>query len=339
VSAGSPLRRVLLAWARQAPGMLGPKQLPDVDWHLDPVDRALAVLPMFSWLPADLIMINARPVWLLQGMVTVDQFPLATRSSWRESLLAGVAPAVIGTIDVASGETRFFVDPSADSLAVAWTSVVGPLIASAASIPAELRIQIPYRAEWLHAQLPVLEGPGWNAGQLPPQSGSSVPVWMNGRTPGRQVTLEQANRDAVSTIITAYRLSGQAQIRLDRRDPESTIGDGRGELRQQWGRAAALMHLKDSVTAAGDTIWARGLHRYVGPTASAWQAVFAVPRIGAPSLLWVSTALGDRVGGARTPVDAWKTVSRIRVHRTTHRCWNRLGARCSTRTRRSGAAT
>ena len=309
VSASSPLRRLLLAWARQAPGILADHPRPDIDWHLDPVARAGALLPMLSWLPADLVLLNARPVWLVQGMVVTQQFPLATRSHWRTQRVAGVTPAVLCTVDAASGETHFYADPGADSLASAWIGIIGSLIGSAASIPVELRSRITYRPEWLQAQAAVLQGPGWNAGEPVAQSGAPVPVWLSGKTPAFQIPFEDAGRTAISTVVTAYRVSGMPQLRLDRRDAESGLGDRRVELRQLWARAAVVVHLRDSVTAAGDTVWSRGPRWFSGGTHAAWQTVFAVPRIGPPALLWVATDIGDRIGGGRTPGDAWRSVT------------------------------
>ena len=306
VDAGSPLRRVLLAWARQAPGLLGAKALPDVDWHLDPVERAQAVLPMLSWLPADLSLINGRPVWLVAGMLATGQFPLATRSNWRERRVAGVTPAILCTVDAASGATRFYADPAADSLAVAWTKIVSPLIATSAAIPDDVMRSIPYRAEWLQAQLPAIVGSGWNASQ---QVGAAAAVWQDGRTPGHQVALAETGGRLVSSIVTAYRFGGIPRVRVDRRDRDAPPSDNWLDFTSVWNRGAAAMHLKDSATAAGDTVWSRPLRWYAGPALVAWQVIFTIPRIGPPSLLWMHTGLGDRIGGGHTPVEAWQSVT------------------------------
>ncbi len=311
VDARSPLRRLLLAWARQAPGMLGAQAHGDLDWHLDPTDRAAAVLPMLSWLPADLVMLGGRPVWLVQGMRTIDQFLLATRAPWRNESVAGVAPAVLGTIDVASGETHFYSDPAADSLGAVWARIAGPLLEPAAAIPAEIRGRVTYPQEWFAAQVAVLQKPAWNAGQLALQGGSNspAPVWLPGRVPGLQVPLEDAAHTSIATIVTAYRAGGVPQVRLDHRDAESTLNDGRTELRQLWNRASVVVHLKDSATAAGDTVWSRPPRWLTGHSATAWQTVFAVPRRGSPTLLWIATAIGDRIGGGRNPAEAWRAVT------------------------------
>ncbi len=319
VDAASPLRRVLLAWARQAPGLLGSKALPDVDWHLDPAERAGAVLPMLSWLPADLVLVEGRPVWLVEGMQVTEEFPVATRSHWRDRRVAGVTPAVLCTIDAASGETRFYTDPAADSLAIAWTKVIGPMISSSAAIPADIARSIPYRTEWFQAQLPALAGPGWNAGPLSPQIGAITTVWQDGRLPAHQVALEEPGRNLVSTIVTAARFAGVPRVRVDHREPTVQLTDNRADFKQLWSRGAELMHLKDSVIATGDSVWFRAQRWYAGPSLVAWQAVFAVPKVGAPALLWVSTELGDRVGGGRTVAEAWRSVTELDRAAAAHR--------------------
>lgn len=314
VNASTPLRRLLLAWARQAPGMLGSHEQSDVDWHLDPVERAAALLPMMSWSPADLILLAGRPTWLVQGSIPIEQFPLATRARWREQRVAGSVPAVLCSVDAASGEARFFLDPAADSLGVAWSRLIGPMVAPAASLPTELRARATYPIERLAAQLNVLRAAPWSAdqsAQLTNTAGPVAPVWLTGGIPGHQVTVEAAGRGAIIMTVTAYRVGGIPQLRIERRDSESTLGDTRVEPWQLWSRAAAVMHLRDSATAAGDTVWTRSPRWFNGKTLSAWQPVFTVPRRGPPALLWIATGIGDRVGGGRTPADAWRSASEL----------------------------
>lgn len=312
VDAGTPLRRLLLAWARQAPGMLRSRPQSDVDWHLDPTDRAAAVLPMFSWSPADLLLLNSRPTWLVQGMLAIDQFPLATRARWRDAQVAGVVAAVLCSVDAATGDTRFYLDPAADSLGAAWAHLIGPLIAPAGALPAELRARVPYPVEWFAAQLRVLRAPEWNAGQVRASidsAGSPAPVWVTGDIPGHQVALGESGGNSIAMTITAYRVGAIPQLRLAWRDADLAPGDRRVELRQRWGRATALMHLRDSVAAAGDTVWLRSPRWFMGREPAAWQPVFAVPQRGAPTLLWIATGVGDQIGGGRTAAEAWRTAT------------------------------
>jgi hypothetical protein len=310
VNASSPLRRLLLAWARQAPGILGQRPQRDIDWHLDPTDRAAAVLPMLSWSSGDLVLVNTRLTWLVQGILAIDQFPIATRGQWRDARVAGAVPAVLCSVDAATGATRFYLDPAADSLGVAWARVIGPLVAPASAIPPELRNHVAYPGEWLGAQLGVLRGAPWSVGQPREPfrtAGSPASVWMTGGVPGHQVVLEEAGSGIIAMTVTAYRVSAIPQLRIERRDPELAFGDARVKFRQLWSRAAALMHLRDSATAAGDTVWSRGARWFSGREPAAWQPVFTLPRRGPPTLLWIATGLGDQVGGGRTPAEAWRT--------------------------------
>ncbi|MGH7583120.1 MAG: hypothetical protein ACREL5_07850 [Gemmatimonadales bacterium] len=67
-----------------------------------------------------------------------------------------------------------------------------------------------------------------------------------------------------------------------------------------------VVHLVDSVTASGDSAIWRGVRwRRTGQRLVAWQPLFAVPRHGWPSPLWLGIAAGDRVAGGRTPAGAW----------------------------------
>jgi hypothetical protein len=313
VASGGALRRLMLAWARQAPGMLGDPLERGFDWHLDPAERAAAVLPMVEWMPADIVIVNARPAWLLQGMVAVTEFPLATRALWSSRQVSGAGPVLLSTIDIASGETHFYVDPAADSLGTAWARFIGPLVAPSASLPPGVRSAVPYDYTWFEAQLGVLEGSTWNAGRLPRQlvgQVAPVPVWVTATLPGRQMALEDAGHGDVVTVATAYRTGGIPQLRLDRRESDGTLAGNRSELRQAWSRTPIMTHLADSLAAAGDSISVRGIRWYMGNGGiAAWRPVFALPRRGAPVLLWITTAVGDRIGGGHAATPAWITAT------------------------------
>ncbi|HET6194982.1 MAG TPA: UPF0182 family protein, partial [Acetobacteraceae bacterium] len=314
VPSGGPLRRLMLAWARQAPGMLGDPPEHGFDWHLDPAERAAAVLPMLKWMPPDLVIVNSRPTWLMQGMVAVTTFPLATRAAWSSRQVAGAGPVLLCTIDIASGTTRFYLDPAADSLGAAWARFIGPLVEATASLPAAVRSAVPYDYTWFEAQLAVLEGSTWHAGRLPRQlagQGTSAPVWVTATLPGRQTALEDAAHGDVVTVATAYRAGGIPQLRLDRREPDGSLAGNRSELRQAWSRTPIMMHFNDSLAAAGDSISLRSIRWYVGSGAiAAWRPVFALPRRAAPVLVWVTTAVGERIGGGHASTPAWLTVTR-----------------------------
>ncbi|HEX3926891.1 MAG TPA: UPF0182 family protein [Gemmatimonadales bacterium] len=314
VAASGSLRRLALAWARQAPGMLRETHERAVDWHLDPVDRAAALLPMASWLPADLLMVANRPLWVVQGVLPLDEFPVSTRAHWRGELVAGVVPAFIATMDAANGEVHCYLDPGSDSLAAAWARIAGRLVEPAAALPVELRAALPYPVAWLDAQLEVLGDPVWAIGRLPTDVAAgpdrSVVVWTSVAQAGREAVFEDPDRRAVSALITAERDNGHPQVWLDRYEPSDSHAENGAELTRIWTRSTTALHLRDSTRAAGDSVEVGPVRWFLGSgPIAAWQSVVAVPAHGPPVLLWLGTALGDRTGGGRTPVDAWASVS------------------------------
>jgi hypothetical protein len=186
VDASTPLRRLLLAWARQAPGILGNNAPGSMDWHLDPTDRARAVLPMADWQDADLVIVNSRPAWVVQGLLPIAEFPLTTRADWGDSRVAGLVPAFLCVVDPVTGETRFYLDPGADSLGVAWARAIGPLVEPAPAIPGDLRRALTYPVAWFEAQLQVLQAAAWGGGTMPrpgPHRGVTAPVRGLPRSP------------------------------------------------------------------------------------------------------------------------------------------------------------
>jgi hypothetical protein len=320
VDAGGPLRRVLLAWARQEPGMLRDPQEAAFDWHLDPAARASAILPMFSWLPADVVIVDDRPVWVVQGVSVVDRIPMTTRAHWGDDRVAGVVPEVVCTVDVASGDTRFYLDPGADSLGASWRRTIGVLIAPTTSMPADLRRALPYPSLWFDVQISVLEGLTWNAGERQSPSGPvavPVPTWIDDSTPGRQIALADPSRGTVASVVTAFRRSGRPELRLSPIESDGFPADSRGELIRHWSRSPEVLHLRDSVAAGGDSVIWRGVRWTSGhDPATAWQPLFALPRQGAPSLLWVGTAIGDHVTGGRSVGDGWAAAGQAGVDTT-----------------------
>ena len=311
VRAGGAFRRLVLAWARQAGGMLRLESTREVDWHLDPAERARAILPMFDWMPPEIVLLDARPTWLVQGMITAPAFPFATRTSWRGHRVAGAVPAVLGTVDVASGETRFYTDPAADSLGRAWAALVGPLITPAAAFPPHLRALVPYDYGWFQAQLEILQRAPWRAGAAAAGPFPPVPAWVDTALPARQAVLADSSRGESQTMVTAYRIGGVPEIRLDRRNADGTLVGNSAALRQAWSRTPVQLHLADSLAAAGDSMhlgetrWYHG-----GGTWAAWRPLFAVPRRGTPTLLWITVAIGDHIGGGRAPAAAWSSTNR-----------------------------
>jgi uncharacterized membrane protein (UPF0182 family) len=313
VTAGAPPRRLLLAWARQAPGMLQRSAGPDFDWHLDPAERADAVLPMLWWTAADIALIGGRPTWIVQGMSVTPDFPLATHAVWQGEDVAGVTPAVIATVDAGSGAIRFYLDPAADSLGHAWARVAAAIIEPVSALPAAVRAALGYDASWFDAQAAVLNGPTWSGvdgGAHAAITPLSAPVWTVDHRPAQQAVFEDPAGDGVTAIATGYRLNGTPQLQRDTNPARGVSSASRVQLMQLWPRSPVLTHLRDSAVAAGDSVltgpirWFRG-----GDGLVAWQPWFARSAHGTTALMWMATALGDRLGGARQPADAWRSVT------------------------------
>ncbi len=315
VPAGNVFRRLVLAWARQEPGMLHDTRAHAVDWHLDPVERVRTLLPMVSWLPADLLLVDGRPTWVVQGVLPIDEFPLATRGHWRGALVAGVVPAFVATLDAATAELHVHLDPDADSLAAAWAGAIGPLVEPAATLPDAVRRGLTYPAAWFESQLEVLEDPAWAVGRRPTSSITGLPEqsvagWIGAATPVRDMLFEDPQRRVPVALVTASRREGIPSLDLAHYESAEARAQNALELQRLWGFSPELRHLRDSARAAGDSLRAGDVHWYLGAGAlAAWEPVLALAPRQPPALLWIATAVGDQVGGARDPAAAWRAVT------------------------------
>jgi len=300
--------RVVLAWARQAPGMLSAASKSGLDWHLDPVDRARAILPMAVWLPADIALDDDQPTWVVQGMIGIEKFPAQRPTTFAGHRYAGVVPAFIATINVTTGATRFFADPAADSLGVAWARAIGPLVEPATAISAPVRRALTYHRAWFESQLNVLGHSRANTGTRVERihSESPVAIWQDG-IPAWQVALEDPERGTLSALVIAQRRDGVP--RLNVRQVAASSLPPTQELVRVWARFLPLGQLRDSATAIGDSVHVGGLRWHDGAGGlSAWRPTVALSGRGVPSLLWIATAQGDRIGGERVASLAWASV-------------------------------
>lgn len=310
VPVGGPIRNLALAWARQAWGMLTPGNARAVDWHLDPAERATAILPMASWSSPVPMELQGRLIWVVQGMLPLEIAPRAARKRWRGVEVAGVVPAFIATMDAVSGAILFYRDPGADSLATSWSHFAPGVVGDAAAIPPEVRDRLPYPSGWLATQLAVLEGPAWGLGRRPGRESADGPAespmvtWDQDGAITSVAVFEDPARRVLSALVSAGREGGVPQLRIDRLERPS-IANGR-ELERDWARDLTLSHLHDSALAAGDSFLRPPVRwRMVRGQLAAWQPLFAVPGRGRPALLGIGGAVGERALGARSPVEIW----------------------------------
>jgi hypothetical protein len=313
VRAGGWLRRLVLAWARQAPTMLRTPAAGTMDWHLDPVERVRVVLPMLSWRLTGVMLIAERPAWIVSGFATIRRAPLMRDRSWGGIDVAGVTPAILGFVDVASGELTLIRDPAADPLGEAWANFAGPLLAPPGAIPAASLNAVPYPTEWLEAQLAVLEGPHWNLGRRPGRRVADGPpeppavVWTDGQ-PGWQAPFEDPGQRTTSALVTGRRRDGIPQ--LETAQVDGIAQENGRELERRWGRGVMVRQLHDSVRAAGDSLIAGPVLWHLGDgVLAASMSLITEGRRGPPTLVWIATARGGRLGGGRDVRAAWASLS------------------------------
>jgi hypothetical protein len=313
VRAGGWLRRIILAWARQAPTMLRTPAAGRVDWHLDPVERVRVVLPMLSWRLTGAMVVAERPVWVVTGFATVRRAPLMRDRTWGGRDVAGVTPAILGFVDVASGELMLLRDPAADALGEAWAEFAGSLLAPPEAIPPEILQMVPYPTEWLEAQLAVLEGPHWKLGRRPGRRVADGPpeapaiLWADGH-PEWQAPFEDPGQRTTNALVTGRRRGGVPHLEVARVDgiaPEN----GR-ELERRWGRGVMVRQLQDSVRAAGDSLMAGPIRWHLGDgVLAASMSLITEGRRGPPTLVWIAAARGSRLGGGRDVRAAWGSLA------------------------------
>lgn len=305
-------RRMILAWARQAPTMLRVPATGRVDWHLDPVERVRAALPMLSWRLTGAAVIAERPVWIVTGFATVRRAPLMPLREWGGLQVAGVTPAILAVVDVVSGRVTLLQDPAADALGAAWAAFAGPMLAPSGTIPMETVQSFPYPGDWLASQEQVLEGPQWSLGRRPGRRVADGPpeppttIWAYG-APAWQVPYEDPARRSLNAMLTARRVNGVPVLEAARVDgvaPEN----GR-ELERRWGRGVMVRQLSDSVRAAGDSLMAGPIRwRLEDGALTATMSLITEGRRGPPALVWIATARGDRLGGGRDLRAAWASL-------------------------------
>lgn len=309
ISTSGVFRRVMLAWGRQAGGLLRPSPSGSVDWLLDPSERAAALMPMVSWLPPEIVRVDGRALWLVQGVIPLTEYPLSTHGRWGGREVAGVKPGFIALMEPESGAVRIHLDPSADGLAEAWARVLAPLV-DTLPLPPGVVAELRYPRLLFEAQLRVLEGPAWHLGKRPGRQQadgppeSPTPVWTRPDGAGWQSALEDPTRQALATLLTASRRSGVMRLAVFRQ--EGPLLDNAREAERRWNRLPTLSRWRDSARAARDSILPGTVRWYPGPRGlMAWQPIIAVNRVGRVTTLAVAASVGDRVTAARDPGAAW----------------------------------
>jgi len=304
VRAGSVARRVALAWARQAPGMLVLDDSMAVDWHLDPVERITSLVSTVEWRLTGFTMHGGQPTWVLSGFAIVHGVPHATRSRFGGELVDGVTPALVAVIGARTGSVEAWLDPAADSLGRALGSLHRPFVRIDQPVPPEVLDALGYPLEWFEAQLEaVLLTTG---GQLLPDDGAllSANAFVSPDGPAVQALLEDPAPGGSVTVLTGVRASGRPRLEIERIDP--ALPTAIGGVSAAWRSSAGFTQVYDSLRASGDTMIA-GPFRWVVETGrlTVWRTFGSAGRRGPARLLWTGVASAQGIEGGRAGAVNW----------------------------------
>jgi hypothetical protein len=314
-------KRFVLAWSLQLGRLLG--TLPPgsrLAWRRSPLERLEALMPFAEWGRPLARVIDGELVWLADGYVVTETFPLIERIPWRRGAVSSVRAGILGVVRAESGETRLYLRSDAGALAQAWADVAAGLVRPAGETPRPVSAMLAYPPELFEGQARVLERGAWNAGALSgrPESGNGEPAppergWLPAAKGTRLVALyERPLGRRVSSVFGAAMEDGQATLRLVRVDTGATLPAPR-VLEETWGRFPSYQRLAESVRASVGR--ADSLSR--GPlmlwrdadTLGAYRARFAPRAGGGMALVWVNIAHGQRVGAGRTLAAAWDNLT------------------------------
>lgn len=310
VSLDAWLKRIMLAWALQAPAALSAPSQSRVGWRQDPLERLRAIAPFAHWSPAEARPAGRQLVWRSEGLLTSSLFPASTRIEWFGEIVSMVRPAFLGMVDAQTGAVRVFRRDSRDSLSAAWARIAAPLIEPASAIPAFLRVGEPYPEELLLAQARASEGPAWGAGRLE-RSPAAAKALLPPPSPGGSevvVPFIQVATKRVRVLLDARRTPEGDSIRVIRLDSLEAMDSPSGFI-QRWDRFPFQQQVRDSVRAAGVT-FESGQVRYARAAEGivAYQPAWAVSPSGGAQLVLVNVAQGSGIGTGRTFAEAWKNL-------------------------------
>jgi len=311
-------RRVVLAWALQAPELLGP--LPRdarVDWALSPSHRLDRLAPFLHWGEPVARVVEGELLWLVDGLLPADAFPLSRRIQWNGRAVAGFRAAALATVSAQTGAVRIFLRPGSDALASSWAAVAQGVVEPATAIPEEVWRTAPYPAELFRVQARQVERSGRRLiGSLggrgvvestdPPRtvitwaSDTSGPLWTT--------AFERPGERRLGGLLIGRHEEGRDALHLVRFDSLTAL-PSRGALESRWDRFPTYAALGDSIRDEGARLERGPLRFDLDSTGVvAYQSHFAGRAAGPVSLVWVTVATGDRQGAGHTVSEGWSNL-------------------------------
>lgn len=152
------VRRLLLAWALQAPPLLGKRTSAGdrVLYWRDVPQRLGHLYPFASFGSAAAVLAGGRLVWVAPGFLASNRFPLAEHVDWQDRQVSYLRAPYVATVDAQSGATRLYLRGADTGFATRLASIAGATPLSPESIPVALRPHLGYPASLFGAQAEVL---------------------------------------------------------------------------------------------------------------------------------------------------------------------------------------
>jgi len=153
-------RRTALAWALQSPALA--RRETDglvLLWRRDVPERLARLAPFVSFDDAVPVVADSALSWVAYGYFRAQAFPLTRPVAGGSDgdSLRYLHAGLVGVVNAASGDTRLYLAPAADSLAAAWARLLAPLIRPLDSLPRALRAQLPFPARAFRAATALVE--------------------------------------------------------------------------------------------------------------------------------------------------------------------------------------
>jgi uncharacterized protein UPF0182 len=317
VRVGSWPRRLALAWALQAGELLG--ELPPgsrVDWRLSPEDRLARLAPFAEWGAPSARVLDGELIWLLDGYLASNTFPLTPRTPWRGRRIGSLTAAFLASVNAESGAVRIYLQPHAGPVAEAWSRVSHGMVEPAAAIPEGVLAVSGYPADWFRVQAQQLERAPWKIGNInvaAAQRAAESPIGQEAWRPDTSgpvlvAAMEVPGERRLNAVLIGSREEGRAHLMLARLDSTATL-PVREVLQNRWSNFPSYDALSDSIREDGGKLERGPVRIDVGPGGPvAYQGYFAIRASGGTILAWVSVAAPNRLGAGRNLREAWSNL-------------------------------
>ena len=137
--------RTALAWVLQSPALArGETDGLVLLWRRDVTGRLRRLVSPAVFDSPTPVVVDAALWWVSYGYLEAEVFPLVAAVDSAGRHWRYLRAAFVGTVNAASGDTRIYLAPGADSLAAAWAAVLTPLIQPVDSLPIGLRNELPF---------------------------------------------------------------------------------------------------------------------------------------------------------------------------------------------------